>query len=225
MSTLLKSLRKNARGKVIKAAREHLNKAADCVLILDAAFERIKAGKIDEARQKFNALDDVERLADDIRRSILLEITNSEIEETTKEALVHLVRNIDRIANTANGSARIFYQIPTEFFGVITAHDTLFTMLKHTVEAVKKLGKMVDKLLGDGKNIDDINHEIQVLEHEVDKGLARMYEQLMARDDQGAPVPPFVAIQISKGINYIESISDAIEDTADYIKMLTIRKD
>ena len=38
-------------------------------------------------------------------------------------------------------------------------------------------------------------------------------------------VPAFVAIQISAGLNYMEAISDSVEDTADYLKEIaTIRK-
>ena len=223
MSSLLRSLRKNSTSKAIKSAKDHLRKAIECVMTLRSAFQKIEEGNFKEARHKMNALDDLERQADEIRRSIILEITNSEIEETTKEALAHLVKNIDRIANTANSAGRIFYQIPDEYFTLLfKGDDTCMEMIDKSVQAVKLLDNMVDELLGKGKKIDEINQKIQHVEHDVDVGLSEVYDRFLHMKD---PIPPFVAIQVSKGVNYIEAITDSIEDTADYIKVLTIRKD
>ncbi len=220
-SSLLRSLRKQTTSKAIKSAKEHLRKASECVMTLESAFQKFKEKDIQEARRKLDALNNIEHQADEIRRSILLEITNSEIEETTKEALAHLVKNIDRIANTANSAGRIFYKLPGQYFEILFRNEVLMSMIKTSVKTVKLIDKMVADLLN-GKDIDETNQTIQVLEHEVDLGLSSMYEYFLGLPDQ---IPPFVAIQLAKGIDYIEAITDAIEDVADYIKVLTIRKD
>ncbi|MHA1683148.1 MAG: DUF47 domain-containing protein [Promethearchaeota archaeon] len=221
MSSLLKSLRKSTTEKFIKSTKSHVRKAAECVMALKSAFKKIKNGGFDEAKKKLVALDELENQADVIRRSILLELTSSELQNRVREAFAHLVKNVDRIANTANGAGRIFSQLPDKYFSLIM-HDEEFIMkmLDKSIEATNLLVKMLDGLSkASRKDIDGLNHKIQVLEHDVDNLMASLYEKLLNREED---VPSFVAIQVSKGINYIEAISDSVEDTADYIKVLTI---
>ncbi|MHA1371741.1 MAG: DUF47 domain-containing protein [Promethearchaeota archaeon] len=220
MSSLLKSLRKKTMAGIIKDSKAHIKKSAECVMSLRSAFKKIKLEEFEEGKSKLNAIDDLERQADGIRRSILLSLSHSEIKDKTRESLAHLIKNIDRIANTANGAARIFSHMPNNYFKILfKENDFVIKMLDTSVDAVDQLIQMIDDLMGPGKNIDDFNNKIQKLEHEVDVYMGEIFDNFMNLSEQ---VPPFVAIQIAKGINYIEKISDAIEDTADYIKVVTI---
>ncbi|HME51769.1 MAG TPA: DUF47 family protein [Candidatus Lokiarchaeia archaeon] len=226
MSKLLNSLRKNATGKTIKAAKEHVLKASECVMTLRAAFQKFsevsEGAEFEEVLNKLNVVSDLEHQADQIRRSIILEISSSEIEDKTREALLHLVKNVDNIANQANATGRIFFHVPQEYFEMLMKDDEILNMLDKTVESSKALISMIDELVSGGKKFDELNQRIQVLEHDVDISLSNMYERLVKMD---ITIQPFIAIQISSGLNFLEGITDAIEDTADYIKLLTIRKD
>ncbi|MBN2152886.1 MAG: DUF47 family protein [Candidatus Lokiarchaeota archaeon] len=224
MSKILSGLRKNTTSKTIKAAKDHISKASEVVSTLRSAFEKIKENSFEEGLNKLNMVSELEHQADQIRRSIILEIAGSEIEENVKEALMHLIKNVDKIANTANASARIFSQVPNKYFEMLVKDDdSILKMLEKSVEVTKLLLKMVDELLGSGRDIDRLNQSIQTIEHECDIYLSNIYRRLLNRE--GPDVPTFVAIQISAGLNYMEAISDAVEDTADYLKEIaTIRK-
>ena len=219
MSRLLKSLRKSAMKKLLKYSKDHVKKATECVMALRSAFTKIKEGNFKVAKEKMKAIDELENQADQIRRSLLLELPRMEMENKIREALAHLIKNIDRIANTANGASRIFSQIPDKYFEIFMGDDKVMQMLEMTEHAAKLLLEMLDDMVANGKKIDGLNEEIQKKEHEIDLSLASVYGDFLVLDE---PIPPFVAIQVSKGINYIEAISDAIEDVADYIKLLTI---
>ncbi len=224
MSKILSGLKKATTSNTIKAAKAHIIKASETTMALRSAFEKIKEKAYDEAIKKLYAVSELEHQADQIRRSIILEIAGSEIEETVKEALMHLIKNVDKIANTANASARIFAQVPSKYFDMLMGgDDAILKMLEKTVDVTKLLLKMVDDLLGTGKDIDKINQLIQSMEHECDMHLSGIYRRLLTLDT--SQVPAFVAVQISAGLNYMEAISDSVEDTADYIKEIaTIRK-
>lgn len=223
MSKLLSSLKKTSTSKTIKAAKEHVLKASECVMTLRAAFQKYNEGAaFENVLKKLNVVSELEHQADQIRRSIILEISSSEIEDKTREALLHLVKNVDNIANQANATSRIFVHVPQEYYEMLMKDDEIMKMLDITVEASKALISMIDELMSNGKRFDELNQKIQVLEHDVDNGLSNMYGRLVTMDIN---IQPFVAIQISAGLNFLEGITDAIEDTADYIKLLTIRKD
>ncbi|MHA1791737.1 MAG: DUF47 domain-containing protein [Promethearchaeota archaeon] len=220
MPSLLKSLRKSTVEKFIKSAKNHIRKTLECIMTLKSAFKKISAGNFALGKEKLKIIDELENQADHIRRSILVELPSSELDNRVREALAHLIKNIDRIANTANGASRIFVQIPDKYFKLIVGEDNIvMQMLEKTINAAELLVKMVDVLVDRGKKVDELNIKIQEAEHDVDKLLAKTYDGFLEMED---PIPPFVAIQISKGVNYIEAISDAIEDVADYIKILTI---
>jgi predicted phosphate transport protein (TIGR00153 family) len=226
MSKLLSSLKKTSTSKTIKAAKEHVLKASECIMTLRAAFQKFNEGvAFDEVLKKLNIVSDLEHQADQIRRSIILEVSSSEIEDKTREALMHLVKNVDNIANQTNATARIFVHVPQEYFEMLMKEGEILKMLDTTVEASKILINMIDELMSGGKRFDDLNQKIQTLEHDVDNGLSNMYGRLVTMDFTSQPLQPFVAIQISAGLNFLEGITDAIEDTADYIKLLTIRKE
>ncbi|NMC04493.1 MAG: DUF47 family protein [Candidatus Lokiarchaeota archaeon] len=220
MSKILSGLKKATTGKTIKAAKDHITKASETVMALRSAFEKMQEKNYTEMINKFNAVSELEHQADQIRRSIILEIATSEIEENVKEALMHLIKNVDTIANTANASARIFAQVPTKYFEMLMKDDEIVKMLRKSVDVAKLLMKMVDDLLGAGKELDKFNQAIQSIEHECDVHLSNIYKRLL--DMESPQVPAFVAIQISAGLNYMEAISDAVEDTADYIKALSV---
>ena len=168
MSKILSGLKKATTSNTIKAAKAHILKSAEVVMTLRSAFEKVKEKAYDEALKKYNAVSELEHQADQIRRSIILEIAGSEIEENVKEALMHLIKNVDKIANTANASARIFAQVPTKYFDMLMGDDSILKMLEKSVEVTKLLIKMVDELLGSGKEIDKLNQSIQAIEHECD---------------------------------------------------------
>ncbi|MEX2680666.1 MAG: DUF47 domain-containing protein [Candidatus Sigynarchaeota archaeon] len=224
MSKILSGLKKATTSNTIKAAKAHVLKSAEVVMTLRAAFEKVKARSYDAALEKWNAVSELEHQADQIRRSIILEIASSEIEENVKEALMHLIKNVDKIANTANASARIFAQVPAKYFDMLVRDDdSILLMLEKSVEVTKLLVKMIDDLLGTGREIDKLNQSIQAIEHECDVYLSNIYRRLL--NIENPQVPAFVAIQISAGLNYMEAISDSVEDTADYLKEIaTIRK-
>jgi predicted phosphate transport protein (TIGR00153 family) len=224
MSKILSGLKKATTSNTIKAAKAHIVKASEVVMTLRSAFEKVKERNYDETLKKFNAVSELEHQADQIRRSIILEIAGSEIEETVKEALMHLIKNVDKIANTANASARIFAQVPSKYFDMLMKDDeSILKMLEKSVDVTKLLLKMVDELLATGRDIDKLNQSIQSIEHECDIHLSNIYRRLLTMEN--LQVPAFVAIQISAGLNYMEAISDSVEDTADYIKEIaTIRK-
>ncbi len=224
MSKILSGLRKSTTSNTIKAAKAHIVKCSEVVLTLRSAFEKVNQKAHAEAIEKFNAVSELEHQADQIRRSIILEIAGSEIEENVKEALMHLIKNVDKIANTANASARIFSQVPSKYFDMLMGgDDSILKMLEKSVEVTRLLLKMVDELLGSGKDIDKLNQSIQLIEHECDVHLSNIYRRLLNMESPN--VPSFVAIQISAGLNYMEAISDSVEDTADYLKEIaTIRK-
>jgi uncharacterized protein Yka (UPF0111/DUF47 family) len=95
-------------------------------------------------------------------------------------------------------------------------------MTRISVEAVKKLNKMVNSLLiAEEVEIRELGEEVNLLEHQCDEIHFAINRMLLSNN---LNINPFLAIEIYNSIALIEVISDNAEDVADYIIMLTVAK-
>jgi predicted phosphate transport protein (TIGR00153 family) len=143
---------------------------------------------------------------------------------TIRENLVHLTQRIDDIANATNACARILlYMNQTDFQNLEKeVHSKILQIVEITVDAVKKVNKMVNEFLKIGEaEIQILGEEINVLEHQCDELRFDISRILVSNHPD---INPFSAIEIHNFISILEAISDNAEDVADYIIMLTVAK-
>ncbi|MBY9011908.1 MAG: DUF47 family protein [Candidatus Lokiarchaeota archaeon] len=95
-------------------------------------------------------------------------------------------------------------------------------MTRTSVDTVKKLNKMVNKLLSsEEEEIHSLGEEVNTLEHKCDE-LHFAINRILVHSNPD--INPFSAIEIHNCIIEIENISDNVEEVADYIIMLTVSK-
>ena len=132
--------------------------------------------------------------------------------------------DIDDIANAANAGARIFiYMNHTDFLKLDEeVHKKFLELAKISVESVKKVNIMVNKLLvATEEEIHQLGEEINILEHKCDE-LRHAINRILVSNN--LDINPFSAIEIHNCISSLEAVSDNAEDVADYIIMLTVAK-
>ena len=101
-------------------------------------------------------------------------------------------------------------------------HRKILEMVRISVEAVKKVNIMVNKLLSlREEEIQRIGEEINTLEHKCDE-LHFAISRILVHNHEN--INPFSAIEIHDCIIEIENISDNAEDVADYIIMLVVSR-
>lgn len=101
-------------------------------------------------------------------------------------------------------------------------HKKVLEMTRTSVDTVKKLNKMVNKLLSsEEEEIHSLGEEVNTLEHKCDE-LHFAINRILVHSNPD--INPFSAIEIHNCIIEIENISDNAEEVADYIIMLTVSK-
>ena len=101
-------------------------------------------------------------------------------------------------------------------------HKKFLEMARISVDAVKKVNIMVNKLLTAGEEeIHQLGEEVNTLEHKCDE-LRHSINRLLVADHPD--INPFSAIEIHNCISALEAVTDNAEDVADYIIMLTVAK-
>jgi len=203
----------------------YMQKILECVVEFEKGLVFfLREKNVDLALKVFFRVNELEHQADGIRRNILNMVSKAEISERIRENLIHLIQRIDDIANAANASARILIYINHGEFLKLEdeIHKKIIEMVKISVEAVKKLNMMVNKLLtAHEPEIHKLGEEVNILEHQCDEMHFAINRMLLSNN---LNVNPFCAIEIYNSISLIEVISDNAEDVADYIIMLVLAK-
>jgi predicted phosphate transport protein (TIGR00153 family) len=203
----------------------HMQKVLECVVEYEKALSfLIEERNVDLALKAFFRVTELEHQADGIRRDILNMISKAELSSVIRENLSHLVKRIDDIANAANAGARIFIYLDLSEFLKLDdeIHKNIMEMSQLSINAVKKLNLMVNKLMdGEEEEIKRLGEEVNSLEHKIDEIHFKINRLLVSNKPD---ISPFNAIEIHNCITSLENISDNAEDVADYIIMLTISR-
>ncbi|MFX1370868.1 MAG: DUF47 domain-containing protein [Promethearchaeota archaeon] len=203
----------------------HTQKVLECIVEFDKGLSFLLEEKnIDLALKVFFRVDELEHQADGIRRNILNMLSQAELPSKIRENLIHLVKRIDDIANTANASSRILISMNHKDFMSLgeDIHRNILDISRISVEAVKKVNLMVNELLkAEEEKIQQIGQEVNILEHQCDEKNYAISRSLVSNNIE---INPFSAIVIYNCISAMEAISDNAEDVADYIIMLTVAK-
>ncbi len=220
MGSLIEYLKKKTAKNVLEKAIQHAEKAQACVINLDKGINiLLKEKNTEEANKIFHTVQKLEGEADDLRREILLDITTGELNPSVRTDLNHLMKRMDDVANCANGVARRISTVPIQFWEQSSQEtiDITLIMMRDTVKCVKFVDKMVVDLLGNRKNLKEFNKQIHYLEHQVDIHNIKLRKSLQQTDYN---VNSFTIFTIGNIYDIMEAISDAIEETADYIMLL-----
>lgn len=191
-----------------------------CVKELDKGIEiLLKEKNRDKSHDIFNKVDLIEEEADSLRREILADISKGELHPSIRTDLSHLIKRLDDVANCATGVARRIDTIPMTFWDQSSPEtlDLISQMMKVTVESGDYLDKIVIDLLGDRKNVEEYNNQINKLEHDVDVLNIRLRESLQSTKYD---INAFTVFTVGNTMDIIEAISDAMEVAADYIMLL-----
>ncbi|MHA1919513.1 MAG: DUF47 domain-containing protein, partial [Promethearchaeota archaeon] len=198
MGSLKNFLQSRNEENVLEKSILHMKKVLECVV----EFERgcsiyIQEKKPDLAFEIFKRVDILEHEADIIRRDLLVQISKSELSPQLREDLTHLVKRIDRIANTTDGAAR-------RLTGIIPKHvqslgdDILAGMgklVQQSVSATKILFNLIKNLPDiEDKELFTITEQIQKIEHSCDVIHSNIYDLLNKIPE--ISFNHFVAIQI-----------------------------
>ncbi|NVM04997.1 MAG: TIGR00153 family protein [Candidatus Helarchaeota archaeon] len=220
MGTLLDWFRTRREAKIIKGTRSHSKKVYDCAFELNNIVKLLCNNNIEEVPKLVKKISDLENEADEIRRTIMLDLTKGELTPGIREDLAHLVKRLDSVANNTNATARRLSLLTADVITPICKE--LKEMSKLTLKCVKVLDQTIGKQLGGSSpKIFESIAKINQLEHEVDQINMQIKKKLLTLEQTFSP---FIACTIYEMINVFENITDNAEETAEFIKVINVRQ-
>ncbi len=202
---------------ILEDAKKHVEETYKTVSYFNEAIKAFIQGDLTVKGVAIENVRESEHQADILRSKMVSELSESLLLPPDREDLMHFVKSLDRIADWTNGAARILgfieQKLPENVLKNISSSTGLiFTSVSKLKEGIDALTKNdLKKALSD---CEDVDH----LEHEADDQKKVLIESLISAKLE--PVTFFLCYQLAE---YLEGVTDKIEDAADLIKVVAIK--
>lgn len=172
--------------------------------------QKTKLEMIDKVRQS-------EHDADILRAKMVNQLSDGLLLPPDRADMLHFVKTLDKIADWTNGAARLVgfieNKLPAEVYDNISkATDLIFTAVAKLKEAINAI------LTNDLKKALVECEEVARIEHEADDRKKTLIESIIH-----AKLEPTSLLLTYQLAEYLEGVTDKIEDAADFVKMLAIK--
>jgi predicted phosphate transport protein (TIGR00153 family) len=207
--------------KVLELVENHLELTQNAVLSLQKMVETSGEKGQDEGSYIFPDISRFEREADELRRTMVEELTKGEMYPEERDDLMELVRAVDWIADWSKEAGRILRTIP-----FVKAPDNIkeatYNMVKANVDCVEVLIKSIDALPKNPSNALSYADEVEMLEETIDD-LYGETRYLFAKEELH-DFKTGELILLNEFFDAIETIADWCENSADIVRAIAVRR-
>jgi len=202
---------------ILLDAQKHVEETYKTVSYFSEAVQAFIRGDLGAKTSAIENVRKSEHEADVLRSKMINELSEGLLLPPDREDLMHFVRTLDKIADWTNGAARILgfiEQRPPESIlkNIASATELIFTAISKLREAIQSLSKNdLKKALIDCEEVDRI-------EHEADDQKKTLIEAIIH-----AKLEPTALLMSYQLAEYLEGVTDKIEDAADFIKVAAIK--
>jgi len=215
-SRMLSWFEKRRRSKTLNLAQQHIILAVETVEELNRALTAFSQKDRAAVDASFNRLFKEEVEIDDLRRTIMEELSKGELPPRYREDLKGLVAHLDVMADMVKDSARSVKvlqeaDVPKEIMDTFTRIGT------NLVESVRALRTGIEALGTSPETVRSATSKVDEFEAKIDDEYldARI---LIVRKGKALAAADIMAMRDL--IEYLEQASDVIVRTADYIRIL-----
>ncbi|PVX24422.1 MAG: hypothetical protein CW716_10120 [Candidatus Bathyarchaeum sp.] len=212
---------KRRKSKVLEIADRQMTLAIDTVVELEKSINAALHGNKKKAKASFDKLSKIEHEIDELRRVVFEELTCGNLVSKDREDIMHLVKRLDQMADHVKDASRAVIllldaEVPEAMwkqFGE-TAQDL--------VVCATTLRKSIEQLAVDPDKAMELAKQIDVLEGKVDEKYLTSKAMLLEYSKE----TDAATIMILKDlIEEMEHVADACDDTADYVRILTVSRE
>jgi len=212
---------KRRKVKVLEMADRQMTLAIDTVIELEKAINAALNGNKLEAIASFNKLSTAEHEIDELRRIVMEELTRGNLQPKDREDIMHLVKRLDQMADHVKDASRAVIllletEVPKEMW------EQFAQTAKDLVACAKTLLKAIEKLGTDPVKAMELAKQIDKIEGQVDEKYLKSKALLLkiSKETDAATI-----MLLKDLIEEMEHVADACDDTADYVRILTVSRE
>jgi len=214
--TLLSWFEKRRKSKILGLAQRQITLAMDTVNELDRSLKALSKGKKEEVQASIKRLFDEQVEIDELRRTVLEELTKGELPTKYREDLRGLVRRLDEMADYVKDSARsikllLETSLPKEII------DELIGMGEELRASTNSLQECIETLGTNPSMTKTLAQKVDFYEGKIDE---RYLQVKFLLTKYSKELDTAVLMFLKDLVEYIEGASDICVNTADYLRTL-----
>ena len=195
--------------------------AIDTVIELEKSINAALKGEKEKAKTSFDKLSTIEHEIDELRRIVFEELTRGSLRSKDLEDIMHLVKRLDQMADHVRDASRAVIllldaKVPKEMWKqfVETAKDL--------VVCATTLRKAIEQLGINPVKATELAKQIDAIEGKVDEKYLTSKAMLLkySKETDAATI-----MLLKDLIEEMEHVADACDDTADYVRILTVSRE
>jgi hypothetical protein len=195
--------------------------AIDTVTELERAMIAASKGAAADAKKGIERLFVVETEIDDLRRTVFEELTRGSLPPKDREDIMHLVKRLDVMADHVKDSGRSLLllaeaQMPKDVWGELVA------MTRDLVEESRALRASIEKLGVDAVEVRALSLKVDEAETRIDEHYMKTKELILKH---GRDMDAAVLLILRDLLQSLEEVADSCDDTADYVRILTVTRE
>jgi predicted phosphate transport protein (TIGR00153 family) len=202
---------------ILNDAQQHVDETYKTVQYFSDAVKAFIQGDLNAKSIAIENVRVSEHQADVLRSKMVSELSEGLLLPPDREELMHFVRTLDKIADWTNGAARLLgfieHKLPDNILKNISSATELIvnstSKLKDSIQALSK--NDLKQALADCEEVDRI-------EHDADDRKKQLIEAIIHAKLE--PTGLLLSYQLAE---YLEGVTDKVEDAADFIKTLAIK--
>lgn len=202
---------------IIQDAQKHVEETYKTVSYFTDAVKAFIRGDLQAKTLAIENVRESEHKADVLRSKMVRELSEGLLLPPDREDLMRFVKSLDRIADWTNGAARILGFIeekPADSIlkNISLGTELIFKSIFSLKEAINCLAK------NDFKKALECCEEVERIESEADDQKKSLIESIIH-----TKLEPATLLLTYNLAEYLEGVTDKIEDAADFIKVAVIK--
>jgi predicted phosphate transport protein (TIGR00153 family) len=212
---------KRRKFRVLEMADRQMTLAIDTVIELEKSINAALNANKEKAIASFNKLSTAEHEIDELRRTVFEELTRGSLDSKDREDIMHLVKRLDQMADHVKDASRAVIvlleaEVPKGMWEqfALTANDL--------VDCAKTLRKAIENLGTNAEKAMELAKQVDVIEGRVDEKYVQSKALLLklCKETDAATI-----LLLKDLIEEMEHVADACDDTADYVRILTVSRE
>ena len=207
--------------KVLEMADRQMTLAIDTVIELEKAINSALNSDKEKARASFDKLSRIEQEIDELRRIVFEELTRGNLQSKDREDIMHLVKRLDQMADHVKDASRAVIllleaEVPKEMW------KQFAKTAKDLVDCATTLRKAIENLGTNPAKAMELAKQIDKIEQQVDEKYLKSKAMLLkySKETDAATI-----LLLKDLIEEMEHVADACDDTADYVRILTVSRE
>jgi predicted phosphate transport protein (TIGR00153 family) len=204
---------------VLEMVREHLELTESAV---NALFNLVSSAcdSPEEKKALYNEISEFEMRADQLRRDMIVKLTERDVFPNEREDLMELVRAVDWVADWAREAGRILIILPFEKAPDETK-QTARDMSKACTKAVSILSDCIEALSEDRMKAISLADQVEMTEEDIDDLYSEARRQIATLEFQG--FSDGALILLNEFFDALETVADWCENTVDIVRAIAVR--